>query len=53
MKQERLMKIILRPHVSEKASIGMTERSLYVFKVLADANKLDVNEAKTLWKDRR
>ncbi len=45
MNQERLMKIILRPHVSEKASIGMAERSLYVFKVLSDADKLDVKDA--------
>lgn len=45
MKQEHLLKIILSPHMSEKASIATDKRGEYVFKVAQSANKHDVKEA--------
>ena len=44
MSEERFLKILLTPHVSEKASRAeMT--SHYVFKVLKDANKSEIKKA--------
>lgn len=45
MKQERLMKIILSPHMSEKAAIAKEKRNEYVFQVSRDATKPEVKEA--------
>lgn len=45
MKQEHLMNIILRPYMSEKASIGAEKRQEYVFEVLRSATKPDVENA--------
>lgn len=45
MKQERLMNVILRPHMSEKASIGTEKRQEYVFEVIRNATKPDVKHA--------
>jgi large subunit ribosomal protein L23 len=45
MKQERLMNVILRPHMSEKASIGTEKRQEYVFEVIRNATKPDVKLA--------
>lgn len=45
MNQERLLKIILSPHLSEKASIATQERRQYVFEVLKDATKSEIKEA--------
>ena len=45
MKQERLLKVILAPHMSEKASIGTEKYGEYVFKVATCATKHDVKEA--------
>lgn len=45
MKQERLMNVIVRPYMSEKASIGTEKRREYVFEVIKSASKPDVKDA--------
>ena len=45
MNQERLLKVILAPHVSEKASIGVEKNNEYVFRVMNCATKLEVKDA--------
>lgn len=45
MNQERLLKVLLTPHVSEKATIGIEKRNEYVFKVVDSATKLEVKGA--------
>jgi large subunit ribosomal protein L23 len=42
MNQERLLKVILAPHMSEKAAIGAEKRRQYVFEVASDATKTQV-----------
>ena len=42
--EEKLLKIIKKPHVSEKATC-IEAAGQYVFQVNPDANKLDVKEA--------
>ena len=44
MNQERIMSILLAPHVSEKASVG-AERGEFVFKVAINATKLEIKRA--------
>lgn len=44
MNQERLMKVLLSPHMSEKASLAKEDRQ-YVFHVIKDATKPEVKEA--------
>ncbi len=45
MNQERLLKVILGPHMSEKASIAADKRREYVFEVVTDAKKPEVKGA--------
>ena len=45
MNQERLLKIILAPHMSEKAVIAAEKRREYVFEVISDATKPEVKAA--------
>ena len=45
MNPERVLKIILAPHVSEKASYGREQRNEYVFRVCKDATKPEVKWA--------
>jgi large subunit ribosomal protein L23 len=45
MNQERLLKVILSPHVSEKASVAMEKRNEYTFQVLDSATKSEVKDA--------
>jgi large subunit ribosomal protein L23 len=45
MNQERLMKVLLAPHVSEKSTIVADQNNQYVFKVATDATKLEVKNA--------
>lgn len=45
--EERLLKVLLTPHVSEKATFAQ-EKGQYVFKVLADATKLEIKKAVAL-----
>lgn len=42
--EERLLKILLTPHISEKATSAQ-EKGCYVFKVIADANKAEIKKA--------
>ena len=44
MNQERIMSILLAPHVSEKASIA-ADRGEFVFKVAINATKLEIKKA--------
>lgn len=45
MNQERIFKVLLGPHVSEKAAIVADENNQYVFKVAADATKPEIKKA--------
>ena len=45
MNQERLLKIILSPHISEKSTIGTEKRNEYVFQVIENATKPEVKDA--------
>lgn len=45
MSQERLMKVLLAPHVSEKSTVVADTVRQHVFKVLPDATKLEVKRA--------
>jgi large subunit ribosomal protein L23 len=45
MSQERLLKVLLAPHVSEKSSALAETQSQYVFKVTPDATKQEVKLA--------
>jgi large subunit ribosomal protein L23 len=45
MSQERLMKVLLSPHVSEKASVVADQHRQFTFKVVPDANKHEVKKA--------
>jgi large subunit ribosomal protein L23 len=45
MNQERLLQVILSPHISEKATIGVEKRNEYVFQVIENATKPEVKDA--------
>ena len=45
MNQERVYKVLLGPHVSEKATLLADGKSQFVFKVAVDATKLEVKKA--------
>jgi len=45
MKQERLLKVLLAPHVSEKSSIAAETNNQYVFRVTTDASKPEIKAA--------
>lgn len=45
MNQERLMKVLLVPHVSEKASTVADKHKQFVFKVMPDATKSEIKGA--------
>lgn len=45
MNQERLLKVIVSPHISEKATIVAEKRNEYVFQVAQDATKPEVKDA--------
>jgi large subunit ribosomal protein L23 len=49
MKEERLINVIIRPHLSEKASIGTEKRREYTFEVVKQATKSDVKNAVELF----
>lgn len=44
-KQERLMNVLLKPHLSEKASLIAEKNKQFIFKVSSDATKLEVKQA--------
>lgn len=50
MNQERIFKVLIGPHVSEKASIVADKHKSIVFKVARDANKCEIkNAVESLW----
>ncbi len=51
MNQERLMKVLLAPHISEKATMVAEKTNQHVFKVMVDANKREIKNAVELMFD--
>ena len=45
MNQERVFKVLVGPHVSEKATVLADGKSQFVFKVAVDATKLEIKKA--------
>ena len=45
MNEERLMKVLLAPLISEKSSIAAEQSNQYVFKVTTDATKPEIKQA--------
>ena len=45
MSQERLLKVLLRPHVSDKAYMSAEKSGYTVFRVARDAKKLEIKKA--------
>ena len=45
MNQERIMNVLLAPHVSEKATMVGELNKQVVFKVIKDANKYEIKQA--------
>ena len=45
MSQERLLKIIVSPHISEKATAAAEKNNEYVFKVVKSASKPEIKDA--------
>jgi large subunit ribosomal protein L23 len=45
MNQERVFKVLVGPHISEKASVLADGSSQFVFKVAVDATKLEIKKA--------
>jgi len=45
MSQERLMKVLLAPHVSEKTTSSADSDNRFVFKVVTDATKKEIKNA--------
>ena len=45
MNQERVFKVLVGPHISEKASVLADGKSQFVFKVAVDATKLEIKKA--------
>ena len=45
MNQERIMKVLLGPHVTEKAAIIGESSNQYVFQVIPDATKPEIKKA--------
>ena len=45
IREERLLKVILAPHVSEKSTVAAEQNNTIVFKVVNDATKAEVKAA--------
>jgi len=45
MNQERLMKVLMAPHISEKSSVAADQSNQIVFKVATDATKPEIKQA--------
>lgn len=45
MNQDRLLQVLVAPHVSEKATVLAESARQYVFKVLPDATKFEIRKA--------
>lgn len=44
-RQERLMKVLLAPHISEKSTTAADKNRTFVFKVVRDADKGEIKDA--------
>lgn len=52
--QERLLKIILAPHISEKATYIGEKNNQTMFRVVSDATKKEIKDAiELLWKEQK
>jgi large subunit ribosomal protein L23 len=51
MNQERLMKVLLAPHVSEKSTVVAEKHNQVVFRVANDATKREIKQAVELMFD--
>lgn len=52
--QERLLKIILAPHISEKATFIGEKNNQTIFRVATDATKKEIKDAiELLWKEQK
>ncbi len=52
--QDRLLKIILAPHISEKATYLGEKNNQTMFRVVTDATKLEIKRAvELLWKEQK
>lgn len=50
MNQERIFKVLLAPHISEKATMVADQGNQFVFKVAKDATKPEIRKAvEQLW----
>ncbi|HTX23090.1 MAG TPA: 50S ribosomal protein L23 [Steroidobacteraceae bacterium] len=45
MNRERLMTVLLAPHVTEKTSLAMQNHNQYAFRVRREATKTDIRQA--------
>ena len=45
MNQERILKVLVAPHISEKAAMAGDISNAFVFKVLPNATKLEIKRA--------
>lgn len=45
MNKERILTILRKPHISEKAAMASNGYSQYVFEVARDSNKAEIREA--------
>lgn len=45
MNQERLLQVIMSPHISEKATVAMEKNNEYVFEVADCATKPEIKDA--------
>ncbi len=45
MSEERLLKVLLAPHVSEKSTMAAENGNTFVFKVAKDSNKAEIKAA--------
>jgi large subunit ribosomal protein L23 len=45
MNKERLMTVLIQPHVSEKSATAAEKANQYVFRVRDDASKSDIKQA--------
>ncbi len=51
MRQERLMKILLAPHISEKSARAADSDKQFAFRVISDATKPEIKQAVELMFD--
>lgn len=45
MSQERILQVLVAPHISEKSSLVADANTQHVFKVLTDATKSEIKQA--------